>query len=201
MSFKHGFRTSARGPAFATAPEPSQQAGVRQLVTFHLDGEEFAVEILKVQEIIRRIDPTRVPNAPDFVDGVINLRGKVVPVICLRKRFGLPAPENTAAAMGRIVVVEVGGTVAGLAVDSVSEVLRLPEDTVEPPPRLAKVDRDYVCGVGKLQDRLLILLDVDRILSEAEKSALSGKEAARETSAPVVNTPVNAAQNIAMSVA
>jgi purine-binding chemotaxis protein CheW len=178
MSFKHGFRAGSRGPAFASrAPEAAQQAGVRQLVTFHLDGEEFAVEILKVQEIIRRIDPTRVPNAPEFVDGVINLRGKVVPVICLRKRFGLPHHEEGSAGQSRIVVVEVDGTVAGLAVDSVSEVLRIPEDTVEPPPKLVKVDRDYVSGVGKLQDRLLILLDVDKILSDAEKAACDAMSA------------------------
>ena len=174
MSFKHGFRAGSRGPAFASAtPEATQQAGVRQLVTFHLDGEEFAVEILKVQEIIRRIDTTRVPNAPDFVEGVINLRGKVVPVICLRKRFGLPDRDKSNASLNRIVVVEVGGAVAGLAVDSVSEVLRIPEDTIEPPPRLVKVDRDYVSGVGKLQDRLLMLLDVDKILNDAEKAACS----------------------------
>jgi purine-binding chemotaxis protein CheW len=93
-----------------------------------------------------------------------------VPVICLRKRFGLSNPDKSNS-LSRIVVVEVGGTVAGLAVDSVSEVLRIPEDTIEPPPRIVKVDRDYVCGVGKLQDRLLMLLDVDKILSEAEKTA------------------------------
>jgi purine-binding chemotaxis protein CheW len=179
MSFKHGFRAGSRGPAFAShAPEAAQKAGVRQLVTFHLDGEEFAVEILKVQEIIRKIDSTRVPNAPSFVEGVINLRGKVVPVICLRKRFGLADPETGGSALRRIVVVEVGGTVAGLAVDSVSEVLRIPEDTVEPPPKLVKVDRDYVSGVGKLQDRLLILLDVDKILSDAERAACDAMAAA-----------------------
>ncbi len=172
MSFKHGFRAGSRGTTFGSpAPEAAQQAAVRQLVSFHLDGEEFAVEILKVQEIIRRIESTRVPNAPDFVDGVINLRGKVVPVICLRKRFGLPARDKNSAALNRIIVVEVGGTVAGLAVDSVSEVLRIPEDTIEPPPGLVRVNRDYVSGVGKLQDRLLMLLDVDKILSNAERAA------------------------------
>src|SRR5258708_10005085 len=175
MSFKHGFRSGSRGPALTGgAVEGTERAGVRQLVTFHLDGEEFAVEILKVQEIIRTIEPTRVPNAPEFVEGVINLRGKVVPVIGLRKRFGLPACEKNEN--NRIVVVEVGGSVAGLAVDSVSEVLRIPEDTIEPAPRLVKVDRDYVSGVGKMQDRLLILLDVDRILTEAEKAAITGAE-------------------------
>jgi purine-binding chemotaxis protein CheW len=171
MSFKHGFRAGSRGPAFASrAPEAIQQAAFRQLVTFRLDGEEFAIEILKVQEIIRKIDSTRVPNAPAFVEGVINLRGKVVPVICLRKRFGLPDPGE-GDALSRIVVVEVGGTVAGLLVDSVSEVLRIPEETIEPPPKLVKVDSDYVSGVGKLQDRLLMLLDVDKLLSDVEKAA------------------------------
>jgi purine-binding chemotaxis protein CheW len=181
MSFKHGFRAGSRGTAFASPAPEAARASVRQLVTFHLDGEEFAVEILKVQEIIRRIATTRVPNAPDFVDGVINLRGKVVPVICLRKRFGLPERDQSNESLSRIVVVEVGDTVAGLAVDSVSEVLRIPEDTIEPPPRMVKVDRDYVSGVGKLQDRLLMLLDVDKILSEAEKAAC-GEIAAETTS-------------------
>ncbi len=181
MSFKQGFRAGSHGPTFASrAPQAAQQAGVRQVVTFHLDGAEFAVEILKVQEIIRKIDSTRVPNAPRFVEGVINLRGKIVPVICLRKRFGLADPGK-GSALSRIVVVEVGGAVAGLAVDSVSEVLRLPEDSVEPPPKLVKVDRDYVSGVAKLQDRLLILLDVDRILSDTEQAvgeAMAGATAA-----------------------
>jgi purine-binding chemotaxis protein CheW len=96
----------------------------------------------------------------------------------LRKRFGLPDADPSTAALNRIVVVEVGGTVAGLAVDSVSEVLRIPEDTIEPPPKLVKVNRDYVSGVGKLQDRLLILLDVDKILSNAEKAACDAMGAA-----------------------
>lgn len=137
-----------------------------QLVSFHVGGEEFGLDILRVQEIIRIQQLTRVPNSPAFVDGVINLRGKVIPVIALRKRFGL---ENLAHdKQTRIVVVEVRGTVLGFIVDSVSEVLRIPADTVEPPPRLGKVKREYVSGVGKLDNRLLILLDVDRLLEESE---------------------------------
>lgn len=136
-----------------------------QLVGFRVGGEEFALDVLRVQEIIRLQELTRVPNAPDFMEGVMNLRGKIIPVIALRKRFGLdlvPSDKQT-----RIVVVEVKGTVLGFVVDSVSEVLRIPADTVEPPPRLGKVDQEYVSGVGKLDDRLLILLDVDRLMVDA----------------------------------
>jgi purine-binding chemotaxis protein CheW len=137
-----------------------------QLVSFHIGGEEFGLDILRVQEIIRIQQLTRVPNSPDFVDGVINLRGKVIPVIALRKRFGLE--ELAHDKQTRIVVIEVKGTVLGFIVDSVSEVLRIPSDTVEPPPRLGKVEREYVSGVGKLDNRLLILLDVDRLMSDVE---------------------------------
>lgn len=141
-----------------------------QLVSFHIGGEEFGLDILRVQEIIRVQQLTRVPNSPDFVDGVINLRGKVIPVIGLRRRFGLEeAPHDKQT---RIVVVEVHGTVLGFIVDSVSEVLRIPLDTVEPPPRLGKVDREYVSGVGKLNNRLLILLDVDKLMGGADEMAV-----------------------------
>jgi purine-binding chemotaxis protein CheW len=138
-----------------------------QLVSFHIAGEEFGLNILRVQEIIRVQQLTRVPNSPEFVDGVINLRGKVIPVIALRKRFGLE--ELAHDKQTRIVVIEVKGTVLGFIVDSVSEVLRIPADTVEPPPRLGKVEREYVSGVGKLDNRLLILLDVDRLMSDSEE--------------------------------
>jgi purine-binding chemotaxis protein CheW len=137
-----------------------------QLVSFHIGGEEFGLNILRVQEIIRIQALTRVPNSPPFVDGVINLRGKVIPVIALRKRFGLEDLAHDKQT--RIVVIEVRGTVLGFIVDSVSEVLRIPVETVEPPPRLGKVEREYVSGVGKLDNRLLILLDVDRLMSDSE---------------------------------
>lgn len=134
-----------------------------QLVSFHVGQEEFCLDILRVQEIIRLQQLTRVPNSPESMDGVMNLRGKIIPVVALRKRFGLERLPHDKQA--RIVVVEVKGTVLGFIVDSVSEVLRIPADTVELPPHLGKVKQEYVSGVGKLDDRLLILLDVDRLMS------------------------------------
>jgi purine-binding chemotaxis protein CheW len=132
-------------------------------------GEEFGLDILKVQEIIRAQQLTRVPNSPEFLEGVMNLRGKIIPVIALRKRFGLE--QIPSDKQNRIVVVEVQGTVLGFIVDSVSEVLRIPAETVEPAPRLGLVEREYVCGVGKLGDRLLILLDADRLMIGTENGA------------------------------
>jgi purine-binding chemotaxis protein CheW len=141
-----------------------------QLVGFHVGEEEFGINILRVQEIIRAQQLTRVPNSPEFMEGVMNLRGKIIPVIALRKRFGLEAvaPDK----QNRIVVVEIQGTVLGFVVDAVSEVLRIPAGTVEPPPRLGLVEREYVSGVGKLGDRLLILLDADRLMSGDEEGMI-----------------------------
>jgi len=155
--------------ASAGSPRQAHQ-DVMQLVSFDVGGEEFGLEILRVQEIIRIQQLTRVPNSPTFVHGVINLRGKVIPVISLRKCLGLedrPHDKQT-----RIVVVEVNGNVLGFIVDSVSEVLRIPAETIEPPPRLGKVEREYVSGVGRLDDRLLILLDLDRLMSDADQAVL-----------------------------
>lgn len=137
-----------------------------QLVSFHVGDEEFGLDILRVQEIIRIQPLTRVPNLPEYIDGVINLRGKVIPVIGLRKRLGLD--KQTADKRTRIVVVDVHGQVLGFVVDSVSEVLRIHTDTVEATPRLGKVDRDYISGVGKLDSRLLLLLDLEKLMNEAE---------------------------------
>ncbi|MBE7414827.1 MAG: chemotaxis protein CheW [Deltaproteobacteria bacterium] len=145
---------------------------VLQLVTFRLGKEEFSLDILSVQEIIRHMELTRVPKTPDFVDGVINLRGKVIPVLDLRKRFGLGSDEMTNET--RIIVVEVASKTVGLKVDAVSEVLRLPADRVEAPPEMVTgVESEYIKGVGKLDGRLLILLDVEKVLSRNEKEALT----------------------------
>ena len=135
--------------------QKKQEDELLQLVTFSIGEEEFGVNILKVQEIIRTMEITKVPRAPEFVEGVINLRGKVIPIIDLRRRFGL-APKghdkNT-----RIIVIEINNIIVGFVVDAVSEVLRIPASTVEPPPPVvAGVDSDYISGVGKLEGRLLL---------------------------------------------
>lgn len=155
--------------------DPSQKKQddeLLQLVTFSIGEEEFGVNILKVQEIIRTMEITKVPRAPQFVEGVINLRGKVIPIIDLRSRFGLASiPEDKDT---RIIVIEINNIIVGFVVDAVSEVLRIPATTVEaPPPVVAGVDSDYISGVGKLKDRLLIMLDLDKLLSTEDIDMLS----------------------------
>lgn len=142
-----------------------------QLVSFNIGSEEFGVDILKVQEINRMVEITKVPQAPHYVEGVINLRGKVIPIIDLRKRFSLEIKahdKNT-----RIVVVDIGGNIMGMIVDAVSEVLRLPSDTIEPPPELVTgINSEYIKGVAKLEDRLLIFLDLSKVIDVGEVASL-----------------------------
>ena len=135
-----------------------------QVVSFEIGSEEYAVDILEVQEINRMVEITSVPKAPGFVEGVINLRGKVIPIIDLRRRFGLPAAERTTES--RIVVVDVSRIVVGLIVDSVSEVLRIPSSLIEPPPNGKGGGAEFHKGVGRVDARLLILLDLERLLGK-----------------------------------
>jgi purine-binding chemotaxis protein CheW len=148
---------------------------ILQLVTFKLENEEFGVDILKVQEINKMMNITKIPNAPSFIEGVINLRGKIIPVIDLRKRLGF---HNKAYDQStRIIVVELDGLVLGFIVDSVSEVLRVPGNTIEPPPSIvAGVESDYIEGVGKLNDRLLILLELKKIFASTERKDIENVE-------------------------
>lgn len=155
-----------------TGPESgaSQGGDQLQLVTFGLGEEEFAVDILSVQEINRMMPLTRVPQSPPEVEGVINLRGKIIPVVDLRKRFSLPASDRSE--QSRIVVVEVTGRVIGFIVDRVSEVLRISSKIVEPAPAMVTgADSDFVAGVGRLEDRLLILLDLPKLFAKTGLTA------------------------------
>jgi purine-binding chemotaxis protein CheW len=129
-----------------------------QLVTFNLGAELFALEILKVQEIIRVFPITPVPHCPEFVDGVITLRGKIVPVVDLRARFGMERARHDAAT--RIVVAGMGPVLLGLVVDRVHEVTRLMRADLEPAGAVGSAPNDYVMGVGKLDGRLVTLVDV-----------------------------------------
>ncbi|MDD4733005.1 MAG: chemotaxis protein CheW [Desulfovibrio sp.] len=149
-----------------------QEDALIQLVTFRIGEEEFGVDILAVQEIIRTMAITKVPKAPNFVEGVINLRGKVIPIVDLRRRFGME--DRAGDKHNRIIVIETGNIIVGFMVDSVSEVLRIPASTIEAPPAVVSgLESDYIDGVGKLDDRLLIMLDLDRLLSGQEKEALN----------------------------
>ncbi|MEK6653166.1 MAG: chemotaxis protein CheW [Nitrospirota bacterium] len=133
-----------------------------QLVTFAL-GEQYGVPISQIQEIIRVGNITMVPNSPSYMEGVINLRGRVLPVLNLRKRLRLQAKDL--GKMSRIIVTEVNNKTIGLLVDSVSHVIKVPPDFVEAAPEeVLEIDTDYITGVGKLKDRLVILLDLEKLL-------------------------------------
>ncbi|MEA4882362.1 MAG: chemotaxis protein CheW [Clostridia bacterium] len=142
-----------------------------QLVVFELGGESYGVDISRVQDINRMQEITQIPHAPESVVGVINLRGWVIPVIDLRMRFGLPGVEHTKST--RIVVVRMGETSIGMIVDAVSQVLRISADVVEPPSRvLASVDSKYLRGIAKLGEKLVVLLDLDFVLSRREQESI-----------------------------
>jgi len=142
-----------------------------QIVVFELGTEHFGVAIAAVESIIKMQDITRLPHSPSFVEGVTNLRGKVLPVIDLRKRFGLPAGKDTKD--NRIVVVTLEGNEVGMVVDGVSEVLTIQDANIEPAPHMTiTVDSNFITGIAKLGSRLVILLDLGAVLSTKEKSAL-----------------------------
>lgn len=162
--------TDARGAA-------TSDTELLQLVSFVVGNEEFAVPILAVQEINRMMQITAVPQSPPFVEGVINLRGKIIPVIDLRKRFGMPPAEDTTDA--RIIVVEVAQRVIGFTVDRVNEVLRIAADIVDPAPQMVVgVDSEFIQGVGKLEDRLLILLSLEKLFHDQDMVAIDAVDPA-----------------------
>jgi purine-binding chemotaxis protein CheW len=150
------------------------------LVTFRVGTELFGVPISAVQEIVRVPAIARIPQSPDFVEGVINLRGRVITVIDMRKRLGQPAPdlENGENKKARILVVEADRRLVGVIVDEVAEVLRLAEDQTEPaPPMVAGLSNQYILGVGKLHDDLLILIEIEKILTAEQLNAIDEMEA------------------------
>ena len=169
---------NAQDDYFGIRPDEKTQdeSNEIQLVSFLLGKEEFGADILMVQEIIRMQPITRVPNAPHFVEGVINLRGKVIPIVDLRKRLNVEGIQDQKKI--RIIVVDVDGKITGFIVDAVSQVLRIPKNTIEPAPSIviAGIDSEYITGVSKLDDKLLILLDFSKILTRREKKELEEVE-------------------------
>jgi purine-binding chemotaxis protein CheW len=142
-----------------------------QLVSFKIGDAEFGVDILRVQEINKMMELTIVPNTPSFIEGVVNLRGRIIPVLNLRTKLGLEIKEYDSET--RIIVVELDDKTIGFIVDEVKEVLRIPKSITEQPPEIvAGVDSEYITAIGKLEDRLLILLDLTKILSNQENAEL-----------------------------
>jgi len=150
----------------------AEQSGKEgQLVVFQLAGQTYGIDIASVFEIIKMEAITRVPRTPDFIEGVINLRGKIIPVIDLCKRFNLDRPEITNSS--RIIIVDVGGNTIGMIVDAVSEVLRITEDSIEPPPPMIHgIEAAYLRGIAILGDRLIILLNLEKIFEDSERIEL-----------------------------
>ena len=144
-----------------------------QLVTFKLAGQKYAVDILKVQEINNMKEITTIPNAPHFLEGAVNLRGKVIPVLNLRKKFSLEV--RNLSELDKIVIMDIRGVIMGTIVDSVSDVLRIAKDVVEPPPPVsANVSSRFIAGIAKLEEGLVILLDMDQLLDQGEHQAVFG---------------------------
>ncbi|HDQ72899.1 MAG TPA: chemotaxis protein CheW [Chloroflexi bacterium] len=142
-----------------------------QVVVFSLAEENYGVDINAVEGIIKMQAITKVPKAPSFVEGITNLRGYVLPVIDLRKRFGLPAAEPDKET--RIVHVEMDGVRVGMLVDAVTEVLRVTEEDIEPPsPLVTTVDSAFITGIAKVDERLIILVDLVKVLSIEEQANL-----------------------------
>ncbi|WP_418791312.1 chemotaxis protein CheW [Phosphitispora sp. TUW77] len=146
-------------------------SGDNQYVVFRLGREVYGLEISTVLEIITMQAITEVPGTEDYIEGVINLRGLVIPVFNMHKRFNLPGGETTR--LTRVVVVEVEGNNIGMLVDGVSEVIRIPSEIIEPPSNIMNgINEEYLLGIAKLDDRLVILLDLTKVLRKEDTSKL-----------------------------
>ena len=142
-----------------------------QIVCFKIEEEEYGIEILKVQEILRLPKITTLPKTADFIQGVFDLRGKVIPVVDLSKRFGIETSSNRENK--RAIVVSIKGKVIGLAIDSVSNVIKVDTNDIEPPPPVVKgISGRYIVGVAKIGDDFIVILDIDNIFSSGEIESL-----------------------------
>jgi purine-binding chemotaxis protein CheW len=155
------------------AGEPAKDTPVKmQCVTFELDNETYGINVMQVQEVLREIEVAPVPGAPNYVIGIINLRGNVVSVIDARTRFGLASIERTG--MSRIIVIEAHKQIIGVLVDGVAEVVDVKLDEIETAPNVGNDESSrYIDGVVSWRDKLLILVDLDKLLSEAEWGTIS----------------------------
>jgi purine-binding chemotaxis protein CheW len=166
--------------------EQAKSAGGKFL-TFFLAGEEYGIEILSVHEIIGVMPITSVPGTPDHICGIINLRGKIIPIVDLRRKFGMESKAQTAETC--IIVVHVQGVEVGTVVDRVSEVISIAAEDIEPPPSFGRdVNTDYILGIGKSQSKVKILLNIDRVISAdqiVQLQKMAGTDTPEEESVPL----------------
>ena len=151
--------------------EKTNKTELLQLVSFKIGDELFGIDIHKVQEIIRMMPITKIPSTPEFVEGIVNLRDKVIPVVNLRGRMGFPKADNSSDT--RIIVVELHGKITGFIVDEVREVLRISEQIMdEPPAMVAGIDKKFITSVGKLETGLILFLNLDYVFEPEETAEL-----------------------------
>lgn len=150
-------------------------SGAREYLTFRLDQEEYGIDILKVQEIRGYEPPTRVANAPDFLKGVVNLRGTIVPIVDMRLKFNCDKAEYNAFTV--VIILNLRSRIVGIVVDSVSDVMELPPESIKPAPDIDSViDSGSVVGLGSLGDRMLILIDIERLMSAPDMGLVSDSD-------------------------
>lgn len=156
----------------------TEDQDVVQMVGFVLAGELFGVDILMVQEIIKEIPVTIIPDSPEFIEGVINLRGNILPVIDLHKRLSMQRPKTTDGQEGRTIILDIGGRITGFLVDRVTRVIKVPENAIKPAPEmvLSALKSKYISGVFKFEDNLMTILDFNRILVVDEIKRLSAQK-------------------------
>lgn len=148
-----------------------------QMVGFYLAGELYAVDILMVQEIIKELPITGIPDSPDFIEGVINLRGNIIPVIDLRKRLNIPKKAQNQPVDPRIIILDIGGRITGFIVDSVTRVFKISAGSIEPPPDMvvSTMESQYISGVCRLDEKMIAILDFNRILVVDEFKKLNAE--------------------------
>ena len=164
------------GALAVKAQGPGASGG--EYLTFRLGAEEYGIDILKVQEIRSYEPPTRIANAPEFIKGVVNLRGVIVPIVDLRLKLGCPTAEYNSFTV--VIVLNVRNRVVGAVVDSVSDVLELAKEAIRPAPELSStsVDTSFITGIGAVSDRMLILMDIEGLMSSADMGLMEAAAAA-----------------------
>jgi len=158
----------------ATGASPAAEAGIREYLTFTLGAEEYGVDILKVQEIRGYDSVTRIPDAPDFIKGVINLRGTIVPVVDMRLKFKLARAEYNEFTV--MIILNIARRVVGMVVDGVSDVMQLTAEQIRPAPEFGSaINTRYITGLGTLDQRMLILVDIERLMSGADMALMDAQ--------------------------